>query len=888
VSGRARPPRAAERLLARALAARDASGSVPGDLHEEFLVVHERFGARRAACWYWFHSLRIAARFSAERPSGVGVRETAKGDSAMRLLVRDIRHSGRALLKRPALSATVVLTLALALGANAAIFALIDALVLRPYRFHDVDRVVLLAETGRGESDRQETVSPANFLDWRRHWQAVQHLSAIEWWDVNLVGRDEPERVLGYHVSAAFFEALGMKPALGRPFVADDEIRGRERRVVLSHGLWKRRFAADPAILGQPVLIDGTPHEVVGVAPQGFDFPNGAEIWAPLAFSAETASVRDRRWLTVIGRLPPGRRLEDAQAEAPVIAGRLEREHPKANKDRGVQVHTLAGGMLDIGLPPILSLWQASGVFVLLIACANIANLLIARGSERHREIAVRLAIGARRGRVVRELLVEHALMAALAVPPSLFLANAALEAIKSGMPARLARYVAGWQDIGIDGRLVLFTIGLAAVTVLIFGLLPAVQASSKDLVSALNEGGRGGAGGHGRHGLRRALVVGELALALPLLVAAGLSVLGTNRFLNGPQGYDPDGVLAMRVAIPEAKYPDAEARRQFTSRVVEGLSRIPGAGSAAATNILPAVGGNMGRIPEIDGQPPPDLANAPVVDYRAITPAYFETLRIPIVQGRRFSAADREGTQAVAIVSRSMAARYWGSESPIGRRVRLQGQEWLTVVGVAGDVIHDWFARRNYPTIYTAYAQRPTDFMTFVVRTSGDPSALAPGARAAVRAVDASQPVFDLMTMRELLRNRTIGLQYMAAVMAAYSGLALVLAVVGIYALMAFLVTQRTHEFGVRVALGATAQDLVRLGVGQAIRLSAIGVVLGIVLSLALGRLIEAGLLGVVSTDARVLAFFAAFLVVSTLAAGYIPARRAAKLDPVAAIRRE
>jgi putative ABC transport system permease protein len=806
----------------------------------------------------------------------------------VRTFLNDIRYSARVLLKRPALSFVAILTLALGLGTNSAVFAIIDALVIRPYSFRDVDRIVMIAGTSPQETFRQETVSPADFLDWRKQADTVQHLSAMSWWDANLVGRDEPERVQGFFVSAGFFEALGVKPAHGRAFVADDEVVGRHRRVVLSHGLWQRRFGGDPSIVGRTALIDGVPHEVVGVAPEKFHFPMGADMWAPLSFDAKASAVRVRRYLTVIGRLAPNRTLEDAQAQLAVVAERLAREHPDTNRDRGARVYTLSQGMLDIGLGPILSLWQASAVFVLLIACANIANLLIARASERRREIAVRLALGASRGRVVRELLAESGLLAAVAIPLSLVITAISLEALRGGMPARIARFVEGWHTINVDGRLVLFTSVLAVVTTAIFGLLPALQATRGQLRSALNEEGRGSGPGAGRQRLRRTLVVAEMALALPLLVAAGLSVMGTYKYLNGPQGYDPDGLLAMRVVLPELSYPGEEARRQFSTRSLEELRQIASVTHAAAANIIPAAGGNAGRQIEIDGRPNEDPQRAPEVDWRAVTPSYLDTMRIPMVRGRAFTEADRETASKVALVSDALARKFWGDASPVGARVRTVNGEWHTIVGVCGGVIHNWFLGSDVPTLYVPYAQSPTDYMAIIVRTSGDPVAVAPQARAAMRRVDPNQPVFDLMTLRTMLNDRTIGLQYVAAIMAVFAGLALLLAVVGVYAVMAFLVTQRSHEFGVRLAVGASPRDLVLLGLRQAARLSGIGVGLGLVLAIGLNKLIEAGLLGVASSDVRVFATFATVLVGAALLAGYIPSRRAAGLDPVAALKRE
>jgi putative ABC transport system permease protein len=800
------------------------------------------------------------------------------------------RVAARTLLQRPGLTLLVVVTLALGLGANAAIFGIIDALVLRPFPAAESEGIVMLSETAPGENFRQESVAPADFLDWKRQTDVFAHLSAFEWWDVNLVGRDAPERVQGHYVSADFFSTLGVQPALGRAFTADEETFGRHRRVVLSHELWRRRLGGDPAVVGRPVLVDGTPHEVVGVAPEGFTFPIGSQIWAPLSFDPAEPPSRTARYLTVVARLAPGRTLEEAQAQMTVVADRLAREYPRENRDRGVRVYTLAQGMMDQGLGPILALWQAAAGFVLLIACANIANLLLARGAERQREIALRLALGAGRWRLVRGLLAESALLGLAAVPLALVVAAIGLDLVRANLPARLVRFVAGWEDIGVDGRLLAFIAVLALATAVGAALLPALQASRPRLADTLKEGGRAATVGRGRLRLRQALVVAEMGLALPLLVAAGLGVLGIHRFLNGPQGYDPDNLLGMRMVLSDPRYEENDpARRQLVERVVARLAALPGVERAAAVNVLPAAGGNSSPAFEIEGQPPADPANPPTVDSRLVTPDYFATLRLPIVEGRGLTAADREDSAPVALVSRALAARYFPDGGAIGRRLRVgEDGAWATVVGVTGDHIHDWFGRRNHPTVFRPYAQAPSRSLALAVRTRRDPAALAAGVRAALREVDPTQPVFDLMPMRVLLKERTVGLQYIAAIMGVFAGLALVLATVGVYAVMAYLVSQRTHEIGVRMALGATRGDVERLAVWQAARLTAVGALVGLVLSIALGRLMEAGMLGVVSTDPRLLAALAAVLVAASLAAAYVPARRAASLDPLDALRVE
>jgi putative ABC transport system permease protein len=886
------PPRAAERLLSITLEPGWAE-TILGDLHEE----HARRAAKgrfAASIWYSTQALRLATRYGppalwrrirVERRRAVSA---PRGDSLMRTLGLDLRYALRSNLQRPWLAGLIVLTLALGLGANAAVLAMVDALIVRPFPFPDVDRILLLADSSPDSQYRREQVAPANFLDWKRQSGRVQRMSAFAWWDVNLVGRDEPERVQGFRVSADFFPALGVQPALGRGFLADEETHGGHRRAVIGHGLWHRRFGGDPGIVGRTITLDAELYEVVGVAPQGFDYPMGAEVWAPLAFDAKAAAQRTNRNLTVIGRLAPDASLEEAKSEMTVIAERLQQQYPATNRERGVRVYTLSDGMLGDGMTPILALWQAAALFVLIIGCTNVVNLLLARGAERQRDIAVRLAMGADRRRVVRELLIESGLLALAAIPPTVLFAWIGLDALKGSMPANIARFVPGWMSMQVDLRVLAVTTLIALAAAVLFGIVPALQCTQPRLADTLKEGARGATTGPARQKIRRALVVAEITLALPLLVASAMGAIGAHRFLYGHQGYDAHRVLGMEMVLPQAAYRGDDARRHFVERVLERAAVIPGIERAAVMNIMPARGNNSSRTLEIEGRPNTDPAFPPTVDFRSATPEVFAVFDIPVHRGRGFTAADGENAQPVVVISESLAGRYWSGEDPLGRRLKLGTGPWLTVVGICGDVVHDWFNRRDYPTAYVPYAQSPTGNFGLAVRTAGDPAALSAAARAAVRAVDANQPVYDVMTLRAALRERTLGLQYIAAVMGVLGALALVLAAGGVYGVMAYMVTQRAHEIGVRIALGATRADVIKLTVSHTVRLAAVGVTLGIALSVLLGRLIEWGLLGTASVDARVVAALAAVLSLSALAAGYVPARRAASIDPICTLRGE
>ena len=876
------PPRVLERILHAALGSSPYRDDILGDLHEAFVSLQAQHTVAYARWWYGLQAARLAVRYALRTRPRVHTR------GHMDRLVTQIRFAVRSLVKRPWMTAAVVSTLALGIGANAAIFGVVDALILHPYAFPDVDRIVMPVETAPSLPYRRQTVSPANFLDWRRDLAGtIDHLTAIQWWDVNLVGRDEAERVLGFHVSPGFFAALGVEPAVGRGFLAEEEVRGRDRVVVLSDGLWRRRFGGDPAIIGQLISIDGALSKVVGIAPRGFDFPMGTELWAPLSFDLNTPPSRSNHFLTVLGRLAPGRSLGDARARLVLEAQRIARDFPDDAAGESATVYTLTRGMIDLGLGPILSLWQAAALFVLLIACANIINLLLARGAERGREMAVRVALGCSRGRLILESLVESAVLVAMAAPLSIGVASVSLSLIQRFMPPRIARFVAGWNALHIDARLIAVTLAIGAATAILFGSLPALQFWRGDAVAALKSDGRVGPA-PGRQRLRRALVVAEVALVLPLLVAALLGVKSVQRCLTGWLGYEPSGMLTLKVALPSSRYADADAERRFTTAALDGLVEVPGVVGALAINQLPSSGSSESRRIEVDSQPATDSRSRLSARYRAVSHQYFELMKVPIVAGRPFSTADRAETAPVAIVSESFARTYWGSTDVIGRRVRIFDKPWMTIVGVCGDLIHDWFDERNAPTLYRPITQDPQRDFMMALRASVEPTSLVPSVRRAFATIDPSQPIFDVMTMRQMVGENTIGLQYVAAIMGAFAALALVLAIVGLYAIMSYLVAQRVREIGVRIALGATSRDVLRLALAQAARLTATGVSVGLALSLLLSRAMEAGLVGVIETDTVTTTGLAAALAATGLAASYLPAHRAAAVDPIAALRCE
>ena len=790
------------------------------------------------------------------------------------------------------LSATVVLMLALGLGANGAIFSVIDAIVLRPFPIEDVDRMVMLAETSPNSLFEFETfsVAPANYLDWREQSEVFESLAAYEYWNVNLDGRDEPERVQGILVSSGFLEILGVGPGLGRTFLAEEEEVGKQHRVILGHGLWTRQFGSDTSVLGESITLDGEAYTVVGVGPEGFDFPVGAEVWAPLAFPADVREDRSARYLTVIGRLKDGRTVQYAAAQMQVIAERLKQQYPNENGAWDVGVRPLAEGLVDPGAPAFLAIMQLGAGLVLLIACANIANLLLARGTERSRELAVRMAIGAGRGRLFQLLIAEAIVLSIAGAVLSIVFAWVGLDLIRSHMPANIARFVNGWGEIDVDLRLIAFTFGGALLTAGLFGSLPALRFSRPDLNESLKQGGRGTTDAQGRLYGRNALVVVQIAMALGLLVGTGITVSAMQRLVEGPHGFDPDRMLTVRLTLPATTYEAPDSRRSFVERTLEEVSRLPGVLDVAISNTLPGTGFGASRRVSIEGEVLRDETNPYQAAYRTVSADYFETLDISILSGRGFLETDDEGAPLVAIVSESMAQRHWSDEDAIGKRLKVNtpDQDWLTVVGVSGDVVHHWIGSHNTPTVYLPYLQAPQRGISIGLRTADAPALHAQDLREAVLRVDPSQPVYEVRTMERAIRDTTLGIQYAGGIMTVLGGLALLLSSMGIYGLMAYLVNQRVQEIGIRTALGASSRNVLGLMLGHATRLTAVGLAVGIPLAFGLGRLMESALFGTVGLETGPFLGFTAVLAVISMAAGYIPTRKAMKVDPIQVLKNE
>ena len=813
---------------------------------------------------------------------------------SMGLFLSDARLALRAMWKRKSTTFLLITTLGLGLGANIAMFSLADVLLIHPLDFPNGGRLVRLwSISPSSEMWDRTTVSAADLLDWKQQSdQTFESLIALEDWDVSLRGSGVPERLPAQRVSPGFFEALGVQPVLGRGFLKEEGETGNAGRVVLSHAVWQRVFDQDPAIVGKEVLVDGKGVTVVGIAPRGFAFPEGAEVWMPLPLDA--SAPRDRRQLSAVGLLKPGRSTFDARNVMDVVARRLETEHPGTNQAWRVHIEGISRGYEDPALRSLMGFFLAGTGLVLLIACVNLANFLLAQGAERRREVALRQALGATRGRIVSQMLTEGLITSFLSLLVALPVAAAAARAVREFMPVEIIRYVTGWSNIGLDSRAVLFGSALAVVATAIFALAPARSASRPGLVESLKEGGRAAtAGGHRQRG-RNVLVTSQIAAALAIVIVGSLTTRGAFQFLEGPQGYNPDRALGLRVSLPEATYPTPESRIAFARSVLERIQALPGVASVAVANVLPARASNSSRSIRITGAPPLEPARRPSADSRTVSPAFFQALEIPVVAGRGFDDRDVTSPTAakVAIVSRSFAERYWPGLDPLGRTFQAGDEPdapLLTVVGVSGDVVHQWFARRNYPTYYQPYAQEPRASLSFVVRTTTAlPESLSRDLRQAVAAVDPNQPAYDVWSMRRSLTISTAGIRFVAATMAALSALALVLALSGVYGVMAYRASLRTLEIGIRRALGASARDILGLTMDQAIRLTATGLALGGLLGLAMARGLTGLLQGAIAIDLSTVGASALVLAAAALLAAYIPARRSLTVEPTRALRAE
>ncbi len=817
----------------------------------------------------------------------------------MRTLWQDLRYGARMLMRKPGFTLIAVVTLALGIGANTAIFSVVNAVLLRPLQFKEPDRVVILWERRASSGEANITISAHEFVAWREQSRDFERMALILGGSFTLTGGGEPETIAAWRVSADFFSVLGVQPKLGRVFAPGEDQAGGANVVVLSQKFWQRRFGSDPSVIGKTITLSDQPFTVVGVMP-ALD-PKPPDLWLPIDLPGEAVKV-GAHTSNVMGRLKPGVSVDQAQAEMSDIAQRLERQYPSSNTGHGAFVISLREQTVGKVRRELGVLFGAVG-FVLLIACANVANLLLARAAGRQKEIAIRAALGARRGRLIRQLLTESLLLAGLGGGAGLLLAlwiTDLFAKIKSVDIPRL-------EQINIDGRVLAATAGFALLTGILTGLAPAWRSSRPNVSGRLNDGSRTSVGlGSRRTG--SLLVVLEVALALVLLIGGGLMLKSFLRLTNVDPGFDPRNVLTLDIGLPRPRYPDPRHQMRFYEQLIERIKALPGVESVGATSETPLTAGDNWLPFHVEGRPAPPPGQEPYAATRTISNDYFRAMKIPLRKGRFFSDADarvalpvirwyeqqpfparfNEPQPAPAIIiTETMARTFWHNEEPLGKRIRIVASPWLTVVGVVGDIRHGSLNAKPNPEMYMSHLQEPGGSLAVVARTSGDPSSLIRAAREQVKALDKDQPV-TITTMEQLFSDSVAEQRFNALLLGVFGALAVGLAMVGVFGVVNYSVSQRTHEIGVRIALGAQARDIFKLVVGQGMTLALAGLGAGLAGAFALTRFISTLLYEVSPTDSATFVAVTLLLVLVALVACWIPARRAAKVDPMVALRQE
>ncbi|HKP88121.1 MAG TPA: ABC transporter permease [Blastocatellia bacterium] len=802
----------------------------------------------------------------------------------MENLLKDVRYGIRMLTRNLGFTVVAVMTLALGIGANAAIFSVVNAVLLRPLPYADPDRLMIIRETKLPQFP-EFSVSPGNFLDWQKQNTVFERLVSISGGAFNLIGTGEPERLQGLRVTDGFFATLGAQPQIGREFLPEEDQPGHGNVVILSHGLWQRRFGGDENILNQTMTLNGQSYTVVGVMPATFRFGGrSTDLWTPMAFTAQQAQSHGGHYLQTIGRLKPDATLEQARTEMSAIADRLAEQYPDANAGWNVKIMPMLEYSVRSIKPALIILLYAVA-FVLLIACANVANLLLARAASRQKEVAIRTALGAGRWRIIRQLLTESVLLSLAGGVAGLLLAMWGMSLLLSLAPENLPRV----RDVSLDGRVLAFTAAITLLTGLSFGLVPALQASKPNLNETLKDAGRGSTEGGHRHLVRSVLVVLEVATALMLLVGAGLMIKSFMRLQQVDPGFNPNNALTVGVSLPQRKYPEDDQKSAFYTQLIERLSALPGAQAVGASHVLPFSDDYvLGFL--IEGRPPYPDGEDPSTNYYAVSADYFRAMGIPLIRGRLFTEHDNKKSPRVAIINETMAKKFFPDEDPIGKRIHVTNGPvvYREIVGIVGDVKHYDLETEAPPQTYEPYLQQPFSFMTLVVRTAGDSRNLSAAIRSEVLNIDKEQPVSSIKALDQLVSDSISEQRFAMLLLGVFAAVAMLLAAVGIYGVMSYAVTQRTHEIGIRMALGAGQRDVLKLIVGHGMLLTLIGVALGLFVSFLGTRVMTAMLFGVSATDLTTFAVFAVSLTAVALLACAVPARRALKVDPMVALRYE
>ena len=753
----------------------------------------------------------------------------------------DLRYALRMLRKKPGFTLIVVLTLALGIAANTTIFSTVDALLLHPFSFPNQPRLLVLWEQNLAVGNTHGSVAPGNFTDWREQNQACEQLVAIDQISFDLADNVHPERFPGYGVTQGFFDVLGVKAARGRTFLPEESEPGREQVVVLKHSFWQQHLAGDPQIVGKTITLNRKAFTVVGVMPADFNYPyNAGEIWTPLIFDREEQHNRENHYLRVIGLLKPGVSVAQAQAELHGIAGRAQQQFPETNSGRDVSVVTLTDDAVR-GARAGVPIAMGAVVFVLLIACANVANLLLVRAVSRQRETAVRLALGASRARLIRQALTESALLGLLGGALGLFVSVWAIQALAHGIPEGFSKFIPGWSRLGINLNVLAFTFVVSVLAGSVAGLAPVWHSTRTNLNEALKAGGRSDSARSGNDRLRSVLVVSEVALSLVLLIGAGLMVRSFVEMLRADLGIKPENVLAMEVSLPLESYEDKSKRLDFYQQLLGRIESLPGVMKTGAVNIVPFSSNYNSNTFQIVGQPRFRQGEEPFVEVRVTTPGYFDAIGTGLRRGRLFTAQDDVKAGRVILVNETFAKRFLPGQEPIGQRLHLGGEDKETheIIGVVADVKNDDLEEIVDPTSYLPYSQNPNRTMNLIIRGTQDPTRLVSAVRSEVSALDPVLPVSNVKTVSQMIYERISPKRLMTYILAVFALSALLLASVGIYGVMSYAVTQRTQEIGIRMALGAQAGDVLKLVLRNGMSLALIGVAIGLTGAFALTRLL-------------------------------------------------
>jgi putative ABC transport system permease protein len=805
----------------------------------------------------------------------------------MDTLRQDLLYALRRLRQAPGFALVAIATLALGIGANSAIFSVVNGVLLRPLPFEEPERLVMVSQTW----DRKPTVySPQNFLDMETSARSFESLAVLDSGGVTLTGRGTAVRLEGAEVGAPFFGVLRVQPILGRAFLPGENEPGHNKVAVLGYRLWRERFGGDPAVVGQSVQLNRESHLIVGVAPVGFAYPEGVEIWTPMEYDAQFRTKSRGAWyLTVIGRLKPGVAVAHAREEVSTIAARLATQYKDMDEGVGATVRSLHEATVGDSRTALLVLLGAVGL-VLLIACVNVANLLLARAAARESELAVRAALGAGRGRLLRQLLTESVLLAVLGGAAGIFLAWLSLDTLLGLQPEGVRRL----GEVRVDRTVVAFAAGLSVLTGILFGSVPALQLMRRATAQSLREGGRGLLSGRG-HRLRGGLIVGQMALAMMLLSGAGLLIRSFVQLRRVDPGFRAPGALTFRIALPESVYKDERQQAVFFDELMARLGALPGVRLAGTVMGLPLSGTRFSLVFEVAGRPKLPVAQQPSMELRVADPVYFEAMGIPVLRGRAFERGDREGARQVVVLSQTAVRRFFPGEDPLGKSItvgwrRPEGKPPAggEVVGIVGDVKERGLSEENPPEIYLPYAQLPVSTMDVLLRTSVAPMTLAPAAASVVHGLDPELPVARLRTLDDIVARSISEPRFYMILLGAFAGTALFLAALGIFGVMSYAVVQRSREIGIRVALGAHPAQLRRMVLGQALLLALAGVGVGLLAALALSRAIAGLLFRLSPKDPGTLAGVAVLLTAVAMLASYLPARRATRVDPLIALRTE